>query len=115
MNIARGPVERPILTSIIFLIVIILGLVSLSRISIDLMPEITYPTISVITEYGNVGPQEMEELITRPIEEALAAVQGVEEIISTSTEGRSLVRVSFDWEVTWMWQPMIFATVSIEF
>jgi len=97
MNIARGPVERPILTFIIFLIIIILGLVSLSRISIDLMPEITYPTISVITEYGNVGPQEMEELITRPIEEALAAVQGVEEIISTSTEGRSLVRVSFDW------------------
>ncbi len=97
MNIARGPVRRPILTFIIFLVVIILGLVSLSRISIDLMPEITYPTISVITSYGNVGPQEMEELITRPIEEALAAVQGVEEITSTSTEGRSMVRVSFDW------------------
>ncbi len=97
MSIARGPVERPILTFIIFLIIIILGLVSLSRLSIDLMPEVTYPTISVITSYGNVGPQEMEELITRPIEEALAAVQGVEEIVSTSTEGRSMVRVLFDW------------------
>jgi len=97
MSIARGPVQRPILTFIIFFIVIILGVVSLSRLSIDLMPEITYPTISVITSYGNVGPQEMEELITRPIEEALAAVQSVEEITSTSTEGRSMVRVSFDW------------------
>ncbi|UCE18250.1 MAG: efflux RND transporter permease subunit [Gemmatimonadota bacterium] len=97
MSIARGPVQRPILTSILFLIVIILGVVSLSRLSIDLMPEITYPTISVITNYGNVGPQEMEELVTRPIEEALAAVQGVEEITSTSTEGRSMIRVSFDW------------------
>jgi HAE1 family hydrophobic/amphiphilic exporter-1 len=97
MNIARGPVERPVLTSIIFLIIIVLGVVSLTRLSIDLMPEITYPTISVITDYGNVGPQEMEELVSRPLEEALAAVQGVEEITSTSTEGRSMVRVSFDW------------------
>lgn len=97
MSVARGPVQRPILTAIVFLIIVILGIVSLSRLSIDLMPEITYPTISVITEYGNVGPQEMEELISRPIEEALAAVQGVEEITSTSTEGRSMVRVSFGW------------------
>lgn len=97
MNIAQGPVNRPILTTIIFLIVITLGVVSFSRLSIDLMPEITYPTISVITYYGNVGPQEMEELVTRPIEESLAAVQGVEEITSTSTEGRSLVRVAFIW------------------
>jgi len=98
MSIARGSIERPILTFVIFLIVIILGIVSLSRLSIDLMPEVTYPTISVITSYGNVGPQEMEELVTRPIEEALAAVQGVEEITSTSTEGRSMIRVMFDWD-----------------
>ncbi len=97
MNTAQGPVRRPILTFVVFMIVVILGMVSLSRLSIDLMPEITYPTISVITGYGNVGPQEMEELVTRPIEEALAAVQGVEEITSTSTEGRSQVRISFDW------------------
>jgi HAE1 family hydrophobic/amphiphilic exporter-1 len=97
MNIASGPVKRPVLTFVVFFIVVVLGVVSLSRLSIDLMPEITYPTISVITDYGNVGPQEMEELVTRPIEEALAAVQGVEEINSTSTEGRSMVRVSFAW------------------
>ncbi len=97
MNIAQGSVHRPILTTIIFLVIITLGLVSFSRLSIDLMPEITYPTISVITTYENVGPQEIEELVSRPIEEALAAVQGVQEITSTSTEGRSMVRVSFTW------------------
>jgi HAE1 family hydrophobic/amphiphilic exporter-1 len=97
MNIARGPVQRPVLTSIIFLVVITLGVVSFNRLAIDLMPEITFPTISVITTYGNVGPEEMEESITRPIEEALAAVQGVEEITSTSTEGQSRVRVAFGW------------------
>jgi HAE1 family hydrophobic/amphiphilic exporter-1 len=97
MSAVSGSINRPILTSIIFLIVVTLGAVSFSRLSIDLMPEITYPTISVVTSYGNVGPQEMEELVTRPIEEALAAVQGVEEITSTSTEGQSMVRISFEW------------------
>ncbi|MBN1575544.1 MAG: efflux RND transporter permease subunit [Chitinispirillaceae bacterium] len=97
MNIASGPVHRPILTAIIFLVVIILGLVSFGRLAIDLMPEITYPTISVVADYENVGPQEIEESVTRPIEEALAAVQGVEEITSSSTEGRSQVRVAFSW------------------
>ena len=97
MNIARGSVNRPVLTTIIFLIIISLGLVAFFRLSIDLMPEVTYPAITVMTSYGNVGPQEMEELVTRPIEEALAAVQGVEEITSTSTEGSSRVRVLFTW------------------
>lgn len=97
MKISRGPVNRPVLTTIIFLVIIALGLVSFSRLSIDLMPEITFPTISVVTDYANVGPQEIEESVSRPIEEALAAVQGVEEITSTSTEGRSSVRVAFTW------------------
>jgi hydrophobic/amphiphilic exporter-1 (mainly G- bacteria), HAE1 family len=97
MNIARGSINRPILTTIIFLIIITTGIVSFMRLSIDLMPEITYPTISLSTSYGNVGPEEMEQLVTRPIEEALAAVEGVEEITSTSTEGSSNVRISFAW------------------
>ncbi|MBN2461660.1 MAG: efflux RND transporter permease subunit, partial [Candidatus Cloacimonetes bacterium] len=97
MSIARGPIYRPVLTFIIFLIVVILGIVSFTRLPIDLMPEITYPTISVITSYGNVGPQEMEEQVTRPVEEAIAAVQGVEEITSTSAEGQSQVRIAFAW------------------
>jgi HAE1 family hydrophobic/amphiphilic exporter-1 len=97
VSLAKGPIHRPVLTTMIYLIVITLGLVSFSRLSIDLMPEITYPTISISAEYGNVGPEEMEELVTRPIEEAVAAVQGVEEINSVSTEGNSSVRVSFDW------------------
>jgi HAE1 family hydrophobic/amphiphilic exporter-1 len=82
---------------VIYLIVITLGIVAFLRLSIDLMPEITNPTVSVSTSYGNVGPQEMEELVTRPIEESLAAVQGVQEISSNSTEGRSVVRVLFTW------------------
>ncbi len=91
------PVRRPILTTVVYLVILVIGVFSLMRLPIDLMPEITYPTITVITSYGNAGPQEMEELVSRPIEAALAGIQGIEEITSTSSEGRSTVRVSFVW------------------
>jgi len=97
MKLSEFSVHHPIFTVMIFLIVIILGFVSFTRLPIDLMPDITFPTLSVSTSYGNASPEEMEELITRPVEEALAAVPGVEEISSTSSEGSSSVRVSFAW------------------
>ncbi len=97
MNISRFSVQRPVLTVMVSLIVIIVGTVSLSRLSIDLMPDITYPTLSISTEYENAGPEEVEELITRPVEEAMSAVPGVEEVTSVSAEGQSSVRVTFTW------------------
>ncbi|WP_028571868.1 efflux RND transporter permease subunit [Desulfonatronum lacustre] len=97
MHITQQSVSRPIFTIMVVLIVVILGGVSLSRLPIDLMPELTYPTLTVVTSYENASPEEMEELVTRLVEEAVAAVPGVEEITSISSEGRSSVRVSFSW------------------
>jgi hydrophobic/amphiphilic exporter-1 (mainly G- bacteria), HAE1 family len=97
MNLSRFAVHRPVLTVMVSLIVIIVGIVSLNRLSIDLMPDITYPTLSVSTDYENASPEEVEELITRPIEEAMSAVPGVEEVTSVSAEGASNVRVTFSW------------------
>lgn len=99
MRLSKFSVYHPIFTTMIFLIVIILGGVSFSRLPIDLMPDITYPTLSLFTSYGNASPEEIEELITRPIEEAMAAVPGVEEISSVSSEGSSSVRISFGWGI----------------
>lgn len=96
-GIASLPVHRPVLTTVVYIIVIIVGLFCLWRLPIDLMPEIEYPRVTIVTSYGNAGPQEVEELITKPIEAALAGVQGIEEITSTSTEGQSSVRISFVW------------------
>ncbi len=97
MNVSRFSIQRPVLTVMACLILIILGGVSLSRLSIDLMPDITYPTLSISTNYENASPEEIEELITRPVEEAMSAVPGVEEITSISAEGQSRVRVTFTW------------------
>lgn len=97
MKIAQAAVNRPVLTSMVSLIVIILGAVALSRLPIDLMPDVTSPTISISTSYSKASPLTMEELVTRPIEEAVAAVPGVQEISSRSTEGNSNVQVRFSW------------------
>lgn len=97
MNPARFTVRRPVFTIMAMLIAVTIGLVSLSRLPIDLMPEVTYPTLTIITTYENAAPEEMEELVTRPVEQAVAAVAGVEQINSNSSEGISNVRVSFSW------------------
>ncbi len=97
MNISRFAVTRPVFTSMVVFIVIILGGISLSRLPIDLMPDITYPSMTISTTYENASPLEIEELITRPVEEAMSAVPGVEEVSSMSAEGQSSVRISFAW------------------
>ncbi|MCC8166764.1 MAG: efflux RND transporter permease subunit [Planctomycetes bacterium] len=97
MNIAKFSIHRPIFTTMVTLIVVIIGGISLVRLPIDLMPDITNPVISIQTEYENASPEVVEELVTRPIEEAMAAVPGAEEVTSNSSEGNSNVTVKFAW------------------
>ena len=97
MRLSRFAVNRPVFTVMAVLIVIILGTISLFRLPIDLMPDITYPTLSITTRYTNASPEEVEQLITRPIEEAMSAVPGAESVSSVSGEGISNVRVNFTW------------------
>ncbi len=97
MRISRVTVNRPIFTLMAVFIVLILGGISFVKLPIDLMPDITYPTLSISTSYTNASPEEMEELVTRPIEEAMSALPGVEELTSVSSEGQSSVRVTFAW------------------
>jgi hydrophobic/amphiphilic exporter-1 (mainly G- bacteria), HAE1 family len=97
VRISRLSIRRPIFTVMAALIVLLLGTVSLIRLPIDLMPDITYPTLSVFATYQNASPEEVEALVTRPIEEAMAAVPGVEQISSMSSESTTRVRITFSW------------------
>ena len=97
MNLSDFSIRRPVFVVMLTLIVVIIGFVSLRRLPIDLMPEITFPTLSIMTSYDNTGPEEIEQIITRPIEEAMSAVPGVEEVFTVSSEGSSSVRVMFSW------------------
>ncbi len=96
---AAWSVRHPIGTSMIFLIVIVLGLVGLRGLVIDLLPEIDAPRITVTTAYEGVAPQDIETLLTRPIEQAVSTVDGVERIESTSSEGLARVQLHFEWGV----------------
>ena len=97
MSTIRFAINRPIFTTMVTLIVVIIGAIALLRLPIDLMPDITNPVISIRTEYENASPEVVEELVTRPIEEAMAAVPGAEEVTSNSSEGNSNVTVKFTW------------------
>ncbi len=77
------------------MVCLLLGFIAFLEIPVDLMPEVNYPTLSITTDYEGVGPEEIETLISRPMEQIVAAAPGVERVTSTSSEGRSSVRVEF--------------------
>ena len=79
--LSKLAVKRPVTILMITFIIIILGSVSLSRLPIDLLPEIEVPIAIVTTSYEGVGPQEIEKMITKPIEEALATVGNIKNIL----------------------------------
>lgn len=97
MNLPAFSVRRPVFTVMVTLIAVLLGAVSLSRLSVDLMPEVEYPFLTVAVNYPNASPEAMEELVARPIERAVATVPGLEEITSGSAEGVTNVQLRFDW------------------
>src|SRR6187431_3296918 len=97
MSIPRLAIHRPVTMFMISGVITLLGLISLTRLPVDLMPEFEQPQLTVRSNYTGVGPLEMEELITRPLEQAVSAVPGVTRVESTSSEGNSQVRLNFDW------------------
>ncbi|MGM0576917.1 MAG: efflux RND transporter permease subunit [Myxococcota bacterium] len=97
MRLPEHAVHRPVLTSMFFLGLLLLGAVSFTRLEIDLLPELDFPAISVVTTYEGAGPEEIETLITRPTEQALSTVEGIDRIESFSAEGRSRVALRFVW------------------
>jgi HAE1 family hydrophobic/amphiphilic exporter-1 len=97
MNLARASVRRPVFATMVTLMVVVLGVVALSRLQIDLLPSIELPTLTVRTEYEGADPIVIERLVTQIVEEIVATVPGVVEMTSQSYDGNSSVRVSFGW------------------
>jgi HAE1 family hydrophobic/amphiphilic exporter-1 len=95
MSITRVAVNRPIATTMVFLIIIVVGIMGFRFLPVDLLPPIEYPRLSIWTVYPNVGPEEIETLITDEIENAIASVPNIEEVRSVSAEGYSRVTLEF--------------------
>jgi HAE1 family hydrophobic/amphiphilic exporter-1 len=88
-------IRRPVATAMFYLIVVTVGVVGYTRLPVDLLPPIEFPRLAVYVNYPNVGPQEMESIITEPLENALSSVPNLERMTSRSEEGRSIVSLEF--------------------
>ena len=96
MNLPKFSVDKPITTTMIILIIVVFGFISLTRLGLDMLPDIEFPVVSVITSYPGVTSEDIENVLTKPIEDAVATVKDVKSIKSSSQEGLSAVMIEFN-------------------
>lgn len=93
--LSKISIKRPVTTVMIVLIIALAGILGYSSLSLQLMPTVDIPIAVVSTSYTGAGPEEIEELITKPIESAMASVKNVDTVTSSSSSGSSMVMVQF--------------------
>lgn len=93
----RVAIRRPVAIAMVFLTMIVFGWKSYQQLPVTLMPNISYPTLTVRTEYEGAAPEDVEKLVTRPLEEVLSIVTGLVEISSVSSAGVSDIMLEFTW------------------
>lgn len=91
----RLALNRPVTIMVFVVAVVVLGFYSLSRMQVELQPKVDFPVITIITAYPGASPDEVETLVTKPIEDAVAGVEGLRQITSTSQYGVSRVMLEF--------------------
>lgn len=89
--------RRPVTVTMVVALCLVLGVMSYTKLGRDLLPDISYPSLTIQTRYEGAAPQEIEDFITEPLEAALATVRGKRNINSISREGMSLITVEFEW------------------
>ncbi len=98
MKIVELSMRKPVTVTMITVAALLFGIVSLSRLPLNLLPEISYPTLTIRTEYADAAPAEVEKLITEPLEEAVSVVPGLRRVRSESRSGVSEIYLEFAWK-----------------
>ncbi len=98
MKIVDFSIQRPVTVTMIFVAVIIFGFVALARLDLRLLPDISYPSLTIQTEYADAAPAEVENFVTRPLEEAVGVISGLRTIRSVSKPGMSEITLEFSWK-----------------
>jgi len=99
MFLSNLSIKRPVVATVMMLTLVTLGLFSVRRLPIDLMPEVEIPVLSILTEFPGASPESVEREVSRKIEEAINPISGVKHVASVSREGLSSVIVEFNLEV----------------
>lgn len=97
MKIIQLSINRKVTISMFTVAILLFGMVSLSRLKINLLPDLSYPTLTIRTEFQNAAPAEVENLVTKPIEEIVGVVKNVKQVRSISRAGQSDVTLEFSW------------------
>ncbi|MFA6618208.1 MAG: efflux RND transporter permease subunit [Candidatus Neomarinimicrobiota bacterium] len=97
MKLSSLSIKRPITFFMIFLIALGFGLYGLSNLKLDLYPDFEFPMAIVVTSYEGVGPEDIENTLTRSLESTLSTVEGIKHISSVSNKGSSLIMIEFNW------------------
>lgn len=96
MNIPKISISQPVFITMIMTALVVVGILGFTRLPVDLLPDISIPTVAVSTIYPGAGADDVQSNITKPIEEAVSSLNGVKNVRSTSQENLSLVTVEFD-------------------
>ena len=99
MWISDISIRRPVFATMVIMSFMVLGVVSMTRLGIDLFPEVNFPFVNISVVYPGASPEEVETLVTRPIEDAVAGINGVKRVVSSSTESRALVGLELRLEI----------------
>ena len=97
MKISDIALKRPVTTVMIVLLLVLLGGIGFMRLNLDMFPSMTYPGAAIIMDYDGVGPEEVENMVTRPLESAVSTVTNIETVDSVSSRGQSVVVAQFNW------------------
>ena len=97
MKLSELSINRAVTFSMIFIAISIFGVVAMMGLSPELLPDITFPAASVMVSYEGVGPEDIEKMVARPLEEGLSTITGVNDITVTCKEGMAIIMLMFDW------------------
>ncbi|MDH5268538.1 MAG: efflux RND transporter permease subunit [Candidatus Krumholzibacteria bacterium] len=100
MRIVDFSIKRPVTVTMIFVATVVFGFVALSRLQLRLLPEISYPSLTIQTDYPDAAPAEVENFVTRPLEEAVGVISGLRSVRSVSKPGMSEIILEFTWKTS---------------
>jgi len=97
MKLPEFSVNRRVTTAMLAMILVVVGIISFTRLGLDFFPDLEFPTVSVVTTYRGAAPGDIENSITRPLEQIVGSVNRVKKVSSTTSEGVSAIQVEFEW------------------
>jgi HAE1 family hydrophobic/amphiphilic exporter-1 len=90
-------VKRKVTASMMAMILVVLGAISFTRLGLDFFPDLEFPTVSIITSYSGASSEDIENVLTRPLEQIVSSVNRVKKVTSQTSEGVSVISVEFEW------------------